>query len=171
MTWHRPIFNAGIFGKANRVVTNGWTDSAGTVRENSEGIKYAQTLVVQPQIIAQQLCEVVSAASLAANRWTYTVKIWVPPSIAGAGVAAMTDDRFSFTTCRNLREEHNTATLVDGMDITTPASSIGPVGSTWTGTAWTTTALEAKCLVNVVYDLGGNAYAFFDRPNPIRCTT
>jgi hypothetical protein len=25
-------------------------------------------------------------------------------------------------------------------------------------------------MVSVVYDLGGNAYAFFDRPNPVRCT-
>jgi hypothetical protein len=56
------------------------------------------------------------------------------------------------------------------MDITTPASTIGPVGSVWTGSAWTTSSLTAVAMVSVVYDLGGNAYAFFDRPNPIRCT-
>lgn len=170
MTWHRPMFREGLFGAANRVVTNGWTDSAEMVRENADGIRFASALQVQPQIIAQHLCQVVSATSLAANRWTYTVKVWIPPSIAGSGVTTLQDDRFNFSTCRNLREEHNTATTVDGMDITTPASTIGPVGSVWTGSAWTTTNLDAKCLVYVVYDTGGNAYAFFDRPNPIRCT-
>ena len=38
------------------------------------------------------------------------------------------------------------------------------------GSAWTTTALEAKVMVYVVYDSYGKAYPFFDRPNPIRCT-
>lgn len=171
MTWHRPNFRQGLFGAANRVVTNGWTDASEMVAENAEGIRAAQRSLVQPQIVSSHLCEVVSAASLASNRWTYTVKVWIPPSIAGSGLSPQQDDRFNFSTCRNLREEHNTATTADGMDLTNPATTIGPVGSNWSGSAWTTTSLAAKVLVHVVYDAGGNAYAFFDRPNPVRCTT
>lgn len=170
MTYMRPRFEQGLFGSANKFVCNRWTDSSEFVAESTEGIRWAQSQLVQGNIVAQGLCEAVSATVLAANRWEYTVRLWVPAAITGSAIAAVTDPRFDYTKCRNLREEHNTATTVDGMDITAPASTIGPVGSTWTGTAWTTTSLQAKFVVSVVYDLGGNAYAFFDRPNPIRCT-
>lgn len=171
MTYHRPKFEQGLFGSANRFVCNRWTDGSEFTFANSQGIEWAQAQLVRGDVLSTHLCEVESAAALASNRWTYTVKPWVPAAIAGSGIAAPTDERFKYTTCRNLREEHNTATTVDGMDITAPASSIGPVGSVWSGAAWTTSSLSAKVLVHVVYDLGGNAYAFFDRPNPIRCTT
>lgn len=171
MTYMRPKFEQGLFGSANKFVCNRWTDSAELVAGAAEGIQWAQQQLVQGAIVKQALCEVTAAASLAANRWTYTVKGWVPPSIAGAGISAPVDERFDYTTVRNLREEHNTATTADGMDLTTPASTIGPVGSVWSGSAWTTSSLQAKVMVYVVYDLGGNAYAFFDRPNPVRCTT
>jgi hypothetical protein len=170
MTYMRPKFEQGLFGSANKFVCNRWTDSSELVAESTEGIRWAQSQLVQGNIVAQGLCSITAAAALATNRWTYTVSLWVPASIAGAGISTVTDPRFNYTTCRNLREEFNTATIVDGMDITTPASTIGPVGSVWTGSAWTTSSLTAVAMVSVVYDLGGNAYAFFDRPNPIRCT-
>ncbi len=150
-----------------------WRGSKATTpsTRRTERLAWAQQQIVRGSILTTHLCQVESATVLAANRWIYTVKQWVPAAIAGSGISNPTDDRFKYTTCRNIREEHNTATLVDGMDITTPAASVGPVGSVWSGAAWTTTNLAAKLLVHVVYDLGGNAYAFFDRPNPIRCTT
>lgn len=171
MTYHRPKFEQGLFGSANRFVCNRWSDGAEFTMANAEGVAWAQQQIVRGSVLSTHLCQVESATVLAANRWIYTVKQWVPAAIAGSAISNPTDERFKYTTCRNIREEHNTATLVDGMDITTPAASVGPVGSVWSGAAWTTTNLSAKLLVHVVYDLGGNAYAFFDRPNPVRCTT
>lgn len=168
MTWHRPNFRNGLMGSANRFVANAWTDSASTVTQHQDGIVWAQQQLVQPTIVASGLCSIKSAANLATNRWTYTIELWSPTATGGITVPA--DDRFNYSNARNLREEFNTSTLVDGMDISTPASTIGPVGSIYTAGAWTTSALQARVYVWVVYDSNGTAVPFFDRPNPIRCT-
>jgi hypothetical protein len=56
------------------------------------------------------------------------------------------------------------------MSTSSPIISIGPVGSKWNGSAWSTTGLEAKVMVYVVYNTAGKVYPFFDRPNPLRCS-
>jgi hypothetical protein len=171
MTFQRPIFSKGLFGKANRMVCNGWTQAAAVTQDNAQGIEWAQRQIVRGNIIAQGLCTVLSAAawSGATNRWLYTVKLWVPDPYVAGGIAQPNDDRFSYTNCANLREWHNVAGVADCMDLTTPLAEIGPVGSRYTGGAWPTTNLEAKVHVCVVYDRKGLHFPYFDRPNPIRC--
>jgi hypothetical protein len=155
-------------GSANRFVANSWTDSASTVTQHHDGIVWAQQQLVQPTVVASGLCSIKSATSLAANRWTYTIELWSPPATGGIAVPA--DERFNYANARNLREEFNTATDIDGMDISTPPATIGPVGSIYTGGAWTISSLKARVYVWVVYDSAGTAVPFFDRPNPIRCS-
>ena len=174
MSYSQPLFHGGMYGKANAVVCNGWQSAANATQRYSEAMQWADQQVIKGQIVTQGLCTVVSASLIsgASNRWQYTIKIFTPAGVLGTGITlSTTDSRFSYTNCRNIREEHNTATHVDGMDIaTTPAATVGPVGSKYVGSAWTITSLEAKVMVYVVYDSQGKAYPFFDRANPIRCT-
>jgi hypothetical protein len=167
MTWHSPNFQNGMIGAANRVVSNRWNDSSTYVADRRDGIAWAQDQLVRPTIVASGLCSVKSATSLGVNRWTYTIEIWMPQATGGITVA--TDARFNYANARNLREEFNTITVVDGMDISAPPSTIGPVGSEFVGGAWKTQNLNARVHVWVVYDSGGTAVPFFDRANPIRC--
>jgi hypothetical protein len=83
----------------------------------------------------------------------------------------VTGTQYDFTGALNLREIFNTSgTDIDGMDLTTPASTVGPVGSAYISAAWGTTSLEALVIMTVSYTKTGAASYYFDRPNPIRCT-
>jgi len=172
MSYSQPLFHGGMYGKANAVVCNGWQSAANATQRYGEAMQWADQQIIKGQIVTQGLCEVNSATVISSNRWNYTIKMWTPAGVLGTGITlSSTDSRFSYTNCRNIREEHNTATLVDGMNISTaPAATVGPVGSTYVSSAWTTTELTAKVMVFVVYDSFGKAYPYFDRPNPLRCT-
>jgi hypothetical protein len=173
MSYSQPLFHGGMYGKANAVVCNGWQAAANATARYGEAMVWANQQVIKGQIVTQGLCEVISATLIVgqSNRWRYTIKLWTPAGVLGTGITlSATDSRFSYDNCRNIREEHNTATEVDGMSLSSPTATIGPVGSSYAGSAWSTSGLEAKVLVYVVYDSFGQAYPFFDRPNPIRCT-
>lgn len=173
MSYSQPLFHGGMYGKANAVVCNGWQQAANATNRFGEAMRWADDAMARGNITSQGLCEVTSAALLGGtdNRWQYTVKMWTPPFIIGTGITPSASDvRYSYDVVRNIREEHNTSSFADGMSLTSPPASIGPVGSNWTGAAWTLSNLEAKVMLYVVYDTGGKAYPFFDRPNPIRCT-
>lgn len=171
MTYKRPIFSQGLFGKANNEVCNLWTESAVAVRENAEGIAWAQRQLVRGSVQNEALCELLSATLISPNRWSYTLRLFVPPG-TGSVVSYGSDSRWNYSNALNLREWHNTATVVDGTDVNIPPSTFGPVGSHWDNSApgWVTTGLEAKVHVRVVYTTSGTALAYFDRPNPFRCT-
>lgn len=172
MTFARPIFNQGVGGKANRIVTNAWTDAAEMVSRHAEGLQWASSQLLQRHVSSMELCQVLSATPIGSgtNRWTYSIKLWTPPSPTGAtGVSAPNDDRFTFATAYNLREWHNSSSSVDGMPSGPPTITVGPVGSTWTGTGFPTTNLAAKLMAWCVHDLSGAAFAYFDRPNPVYC--
>ena len=171
MTYTRPIFSRGLFGKANRLVCNGWTEAAAAVGENRQGLDWAQRQLVRGTVIAQALCTVNSATAWSGgtNRWLYSVQLWVPDPYVAGGIAQPADSRFTYTDCVNIREWHNVAGLAVCNDLTTPAASIGPVGSQYTAGAWPTTNLSAKVHVWVVYDRKGLVFPYFDRPNPLRC--
>ena len=173
MSFSQPLFHGGMYGKANATVCNGWQNAANSTVRYGEAMKWADQAMQRGQVVTSALCEVISAALIsgASNRWNYTVKLWTPPAVTGTGITvSTTDSRFSFTTCRNIREEHNTPTSVDGMSLSAPPATIGPVGSYYVGSSWQINGLEAKVVVTVVYDTGGKAYPYFDRPNPIRCS-
>lgn len=170
MAYLDPIFTKGLYAGANRHVLNGMADASKTVSRSQQGIAKARQLVNQGNVFRLGLCSISQATLVTANRWKYRVEVFYPPSLAGGGIAAPNCSSFDYLEVLNLREYFNTATVVDGMDITTPASTVGPVGSVWNGSAWPTTALAAIVNVYVVYALDGSAYPYFDRPNPIRCT-
>jgi len=172
MTFHTPRFNQGLFGKANRFVTGGWQQASETVQARGEAIEWAYGQMVQGKNVSQELITLQSAAVIAGAtyRWTYSVKHWFPESPTGVtGVPDKNDTRFTYTTAYNLREWHNSATFLDGMDPTNPSVTVGPVGSKWSGAGFSTTNLEAKCVAWVAMDRSGRAICFFDRPNPVRC--
>lgn len=171
MAWNRPNFTKGLFGGANRVVCRDWTSAAESTRRNAQGMALAQQMVTPFDMVEIGLVTVVSASALAANRWTYTVDQWFPTPLSGTGITVPTNKRMTYTNVINLREWHNTATIVDGMDITAPASTIGPVGSAWSGSAWPTSGLNAKTMLYVVRNTAGAAQPVIDRPNPIRCSS
>lgn len=170
MAYLDPIFTRGLYAGANRHVLNGMADASKTVARSQQGLAKARQLVNSGNVFRLGLCTINQATLITANRWKYQVEAFYPPSLAGGGIAAPNCSSFDYPEVLNIREHFNTATVVDGMDITTPASTVGPVGSVWNGSAWPTTSLAAIVNVFVVYALDGSAYPYFDRPNPIRCT-
>lgn len=155
---------------------NSFAQAVRQVNANSEGVTFSQAQVFDraPTKSVLVTLETATAISGAANRWTYAVKIWFPTPVAGGGITLPTGDKSgTYAAAINLREWHNTSTIVDGMNISiAPAATVGPVGSIYdSGTAsWPTGQLSAKVELHVCYDSSGAVFAYFDRPNPIRCT-
>lgn len=170
MAYLDPIFTRGLYAGANRHVLNGMADASKTVARSQQGLAKARQLVNSGNVFRLGLCNLIEATLVTANRWKYKVEAFYPPSLAGGGMTAPNCSSFDYLEVLNIREHHNTAALVDGMDILNPPVTVGPVGSVWNGAAWPTSPLFAKVNVYVVYALDGSAYPYFDRPNPIRCT-
>lgn len=170
MAYLDPIFTRGLYAGANRHVLNGMADASKTVARSQQGLAKARQLVNSGNVFRLGLCNLIEATLVTANRWKYKVEVFYPPSLAGGGMTAPNCSSFDYLEVLNIREHHNTAALVDGMDILNPPVTVGPVGSVWNGAAWPTSPLFAKVNVYVVYALDGSAYPYFDRPNPIRCT-
>ena len=174
MAWQNPIFNANMYGGLTRFAMNGFAQTQRVATSNAAGIKFAQGEAFNKAPTKSVLVTLETATLYSANRWTYAVKIWFPTPIGGGGITLPTNDKSgTYAAAINLREWHNSSTLVDGMNISTaPAATVGPVGSIYnTGTAsWPTTDLLAKVELHVCYDSSGAVFPYFDRPNPIRCT-
>jgi hypothetical protein len=176
MAWQNPIFNGNLYGGLTRFAMNGFAQTQRVATANAAGIKFAQAQAFERAPTKSVLVTLESATAIsgAANRWTYAVKIWFPTPVAGGGITLPTNDLSgTYAAAINLREWHNTSTLVDGMNISiAPAATVGPVGSIYdSGTAsWPTGQLSAKVELHVCYDSSGAVFAYFDRPNPIRCT-
>jgi hypothetical protein len=167
VSFQRPIFNSGLFGKANRFVCNAWTDSAEAVGENAEGIRWAQQQVVRGEVQDTFLAKLTVASLLSPNRWEYEFEGFLygptpartPQQLAGTfalGVGAL-----------NLRETRNTTTAIDGSPLPTGAS-IGPVGSSYSG-GWSTTNLAGYVWMHADYGSDGSLVYWFDAINPIKC--
>ena len=176
MAIHNPVFTSNLYGGLSRHAMNSFAQAVRQVNANSEGVTFSQAQVFEraPTKSVLVTLETATAISGAANRWTYAVKIWFPTPVAGGGITLPTGDKSgTYAAAINLREWHNTPTIVDGMNISiAPAATVGPVGSIYdSGTAsWPTGELSAKVELHVCYDSSGAVFAYFDRPNPIRCT-
>ena len=176
MAIHNPVFTSNLYGGLSRHAMNSFAQAVRQVNANSEGVTFSQAQVFEraPTKSVLVTLETATAISGAANRWTYAVKIWFPTPVAGGGITVPTGDKSgTYAAAINLREWHNTSTLVDGMNISiAPAATVGPVGSIYdSGTSsWPTGQLSAKVELHVCYDSSGAVFAYFDRPNPIRCT-
>ena len=176
MAFQNPIFNGNLYGGLTRFAMNGFAQTQRVATANAAGIKFAQAEAFNKAPTKSVLVTLESATAIsgAANRWTYAVKIRFPTPVAGGGITLPTGDKSgTYAAAINLREWHNSPTLVDGMNISiAPAATVGPVGSIYdSGTAsWPTGQLSAKVELHVCYDSSGAVFAYFDRPNPIRCT-
>jgi len=176
MAIHNPVFTSNLYGGLSRHAMNSFAQAVRQVNANSEGVTFSQAQVFEraPTKSVLVTLETATAISGAANRWTYAVKIWFPTPVAGGGITVPTGDKSgTYAAAINLREWHNTSTLVDGMNISiAPAATVGPVGSIYdSGTSsWPTGQLSAKVELHVCYDSSGAVFAYFDRPNPLRCT-
>lgn len=176
MAIHNPVFTSNLYGGLSRHAMNSFAQAVRQVNANSEGVTFSQAQVFEraPTKSVLVTLETATAIAGAANRWTYAVKIWFPTPVTGGGITLPTGDKSgTYAAAINLREWHNTSTIVDGMNISiAPAATVGPVGSIYdSGTAsWPTGQLSAKVELHVCYDSSGAVFAYFDRPNPIRCT-
>ena len=176
MAFQNPIFNGNLYGGLTRFAMNGFAQTQRVATANAAGIKFAQSEAFAKAPTKSVLVSLESATAIsgAANRWTYAVKIWFPTPVTGTGITVPTNDLSgTYAAAINLREWHNTSTLVDGMNISiAPAATIGPVGSIYnSGTgSWSTGELSAKVELHVCNDSSGAVFAYFDRPNPLRCT-
>ena len=171
MSNQRPIFNSGLYGKANRTVMNAFMESADTLAVNQGAIDYAYRASM-PEAFATRtfLARIQTATVITAGcRWSYAGTESVLLS-ASPWHETVTGTQYDFTGAINLREIFNSSsTDIDGMDLTSPASTVGPVGSYYSS-GWVTTSLEALVVMTVAYTKTGAAAYYFDRPNPIRCT-
>jgi hypothetical protein len=174
MAWQNPIFQGNLYGGLTRFAMNGFAQTQRVATANAAGIKFAQGEAFAKAPTKSVLVTLESATLYTANRWTYAVKIFFPTPLAGGGITVPTNDKSgTYATAINLREFHNTSTLVDGMNISTaPAATVGPVGSIYSTntSSWPTSQLSAKVELHVCHDSSGAVFAYFDRPNPMRCT-
>jgi hypothetical protein len=161
-----PIFESGLFGKANSIVCNSWTDAARIVAENAEGIRWAQSQVVGGHVTLRFLAKITSATALAANRWTYAGTAMQLTSTNATSVP--TGSFGTFSAAVNIRELRNTTTLSDGTLLDT--ASIGPVGSEYVDNAWKLTGLEGYVEMVADYNSSGGLVYWFDCVNPSVCT-
>lgn len=171
MSNQRPIFNDGLYGKANRTVMNAFMDSADILAANQSAIDYAYRASM-PEAFTNRtfLARIQSATVITANcRWSYSGTEAVLLS-ASPGHENVSGTLYDFTGAINLREIFNTsATDIDGMNISLPPSTVGPVGSSYSS-GWVTSGLEALVVMTVAYTKTGAASYYFDRPNPMRCS-
>lgn len=169
MSFQRPIFENGLFGKANRFVCNTWTDSAEMVANNAEGIRWAQEQLAKASTPERWLAKITAATLISPNRWTYTFEPFTY-SAARNPVALLAGTFGSGTAAINIRETRNTASAVDGSPLPTGAT-VGPVGSDYFSGSWTTTPLAGYVEMHADYDSAGGVLYWFDAPNPTRCGT
>lgn len=174
MSNQRPIFNNGLYGKANRTVMNAFMESADTLAANQGAIEWAyRASMPEPFATRTFLARIQTATVITVGcRWSYAGTEAVLLS-ASPWHEIVTGSNYDFTGALNLRELFNSgANDIDGMDISTPASTVGPVGSAYVGSAsaWGTTGLEALVVMTMSYTKTGAVSYYFDRPNPIRCT-
>jgi hypothetical protein len=174
MAIHNPVFTSNLYGGLSRHAMNSFAQAVRQVNANSEGVTFSQAQVFERAPTKSVLASIESATLYSDNRWTYSVKIWFPTPIGGGGITVPTADLSgTYTAAVNLREWHNTLNIVDGMNISVaPAATIGPVGSQYNTitNVWPTTQLSAKVELHICYDSSGATFAYFDRPNPVRCT-
>lgn len=176
MSFQRPIFNKGIFGRANATVVNGWTDSAEIVSQNADGIAWASSQVVTGRIVETWLAKVLTAIPIGTYRWKYTFEPFsislngtdaVPTQLI-AGTFGSTLDGQHHHHAFNIRELRNNPGEIDGTPLNI-GTTIGPVGSTYNGSAWLLGGLSGYVHMHLEYDSAGRSLYWFDCPNPVQC--
>lgn len=168
MSHQRPIFQSGLFGKANQIVLNNLLDVADTVQQYQAGLINSQGGILEDrQVVRSFLAKLSTATPIGSYRWSYAGKKCV---FSFGSTTVVNDSADDFSGALNLRELFNTTNPVDGMNPTEPDVSVGPVGSTYSGcNEWSTANLEAVVVMYVTVSTNGSVVYYFDRPNPVRC--
>ena len=178
MSYQAPIFESGLFGKANRFVCNGWTQSAQTVAQHAEGIEWAQQQLIKPDIPTRWLALITQATYLYPNRWSYTFEPFAIDTMVGVipmtSVPLVTqpagDKKWGVGQgAINLRELDNTSSIIDGSPLPSGAS-IGPVGSRDVNGTWLLVGLRGHVEINMDYRTDGQVLYWFSSPNPVKCS-
>ena len=179
MSFQRPIFNTGLFGRANESVCNGWTDAAEAVQLHAEGLSWAQGQIHRASTPEQWLARLVAAYLVGTNQWRYSFQAVQIDSSALPGVSDLSGTWGSTDTSSavgaapqnyafNIRELYNTGTTVDAIPLPLGAD-VGPVGAPFSNGAFGTTGLTAVVLMHGGYASDGKAQYWFSSPNPISC--
>ena len=168
MSVNRPNFRVGLFGMARHEACNSWTDAAAALAEKAEGLDAAQQGVVGFEVPTTHLAKMTSASTIGGttNRWKYSGVAFV---VDGTTPEALTDDYGLVTDAINIREFRNDGSTIDGSPIPSGAS-VGPVGSSWSGSAWSTSELAGYVWIHREYQKDGTVLYWFDTPNPSRCS-
>lgn len=175
MTYQAPIFNEGLFGKANGFVVNGWSEASRMTSENAEGILWAQQERLKMQTPDAWLAKVTAATAITTNRYSYTFEPFgvatSSGSVAMAPVALQSATTWGTGSgAINIREFRNTSTIIDGSPIPTGVT-FGAVGASFTNSAWTTTNLQGYVHMHIEYLTDGAVLYWFDAPQPLRCSS
>lgn len=167
MSVNRPNFRVGLFGMARHEACNSWTDAAAELADKAEGLDAAQQGVVGYEVPTTYLAKMTSASTIGGttNRWLYS---GVAIVVDGTTPEAMSDSFGLVTDAINIREFRNDSTTIDGSPIPSGAS-VGPVGSSWVDSAWTTSSMAGYVWIHREYKKDGSALYWFDTPNPSRC--
>lgn len=173
MSHQRPIFNSGIYGKANQVVMNTLLEAADAVQIHSAGLEWAQMNSApegpQPRMFLARLSTATSLGALT-YRWTYAGQAAVLDASNSVSALLVNDSSLQFSGAINLRELFNVNNPVDGMDPNAPQVTVGPVGATYQGNnLWSFDELEAAVVMYAFFLTNGSPVLYFDRPNPVRC--
>lgn len=165
MTYQAPIFESGLFGKANAFVCNSWTEAARAYGNYAEGIDWAQREMMAGKVMTRFLAKITSASIISTNRWSYS---FVPFSVDSSHAPQIVDGDFATGSgALNLREIVNTSTVVDGSPVDASVE-IGPFGSTYQGTSWSE-QLNGYAEVVVSHRTDGSVLFWFSEQNPSRC--
>lgn len=187
MSFQRPIFNNGLFGKANASVCNGWTEATQTVNDNADGIAWAQRQVVHGMQRSTWLAKLTEATLFAPGRWRYKFVPFTINASTGApvplvesvpGVFEATFGKNGGTDphelAYNLREITNDGVRSDGSTLGVNVT-MGPVGSSYdlqqNPAAWRTTNLTGYVQMHVEYDAEGKTLYWFSEQNPVHCNS
>lgn len=167
MSIQDPIFQRQINGFASREWANRTTHAADMVHGSTTLLELGQMQLFQDGLPAVWLAKITAASAIggASNRWTYDGVVLV---IDGTSPDTTSDEYGKFTGALNIRELRNDSTKIDGTEIPAGAS-VGPVGSVYSGGAWTTSSLAGYVAMHASYKKDGSVLFWFDAPNPSRC--
>ena len=143
----------------------GILDAAAQARDSADVIERARVALWPSLVVARFIGKVIEATALDDNRYLYSGESAL---VAGTEMELVGDESGVFEDALNLREMNNTADIVDNTPLPDGAS-VGPVGSTWTGSSWTTTGLSAYVEVLVVYKKDGSLGYFINEQMPVIC--
>lgn len=166
VTYQAPIFESGLFGKANAFVCNSWTEAARAYGNYAEGIEWAQREMMAGKVMTRFLAKITDATQIGSNRWEYSFE---PFSIDGSSAPASVNGDFATGSgALNLRELRNTASEIDGTPIS--GFTIGPFGSSRNDGSWITNGLSGYCEMIVTHRTDGSVLFWFSESNPSACT-